>query len=62
MTDIIGGVLIAIGGGMLTGSSMRQLRWSKSSIAAARELLGNSDAAVPRRMPADIQLLIQQLD
>lgn len=61
MTDIIGGALIMFGGGALQIASLASLRPQRPAVERARKLLGDSDAAVMRDLPADFCELLDQL-
>lgn len=62
MTDIIGGVLMMVGGGLLTHSSLSQLRAARPATEGARALLGNTDSVVVTDLPRDMRALLSRLD
>ncbi|GGB21567.1 hypothetical protein GCM10011380_08940 [Sphingomonas metalli] len=61
MTEVVGGVLMAVGGGMLSLSSFRLLAASRAPVAEG-VLAALPHTPVPADMPADMQLLLAQLD
>ena len=58
MVELFGGVLMILGGGLVTAASLPR----RTAIESARELLGNSDAAIVQQLPAPLGELLDRLD
>lgn len=62
MADIIGGAMMVVGGAAMSAGSVTCVRGlALRPIEAARQLLGDSAAAIPKAVPADLAGLLDQI-
>ncbi len=62
MVEMIGGAIMMIGGASLSASSITLARSTiRRPIEQARQLLGDSAAAVPHAVPPDMAALLDQI-
>lgn len=62
MAEILGGAMMVVGGATMSAGAIACARaLLQRPIAAARQLLGDSDSAVPQAVPADLITLLDQI-
>lgn len=62
MNDVIGGLMMVLGGGLLAKGSLGQLLPPRSAIDRGRQIFGDSDGGVNRHVPPDWRGLLDRLD
>ena len=62
MAEIIGGIMMTVGGVTMSAGSIQCARaLLQRPLDTARQIVGDSSAAVPKAIPADMAALLDQI-
>lgn len=62
MAELIGGIMMTVGGVAMSAGSIQYVRAHlHRPLDTARQLVGDSTAAVPKAIPADMAALLDQI-